>query len=354
MKNTLHLLLLLSSVGICQAQNFFRDNFSTYQVNQELSGQGSWSNSPIAPNVGIGACLPPTGSTVCSGTKVVAQPISYADYGSSPNSITLAAVQDGVAHAIAPVLTDGNLYVGMVMNITTAPTTANSPVDFLRVINSDPTQVTYRMLVRDAGFGYNIGIRKGSSGNATAWTNDVYTYGDNVMVVLKYTNLPGIDDDIVSVYVNPNMNPSEGEPLAPNAFSAAGADQSGAIDRLAFRMNYNVVASMPAGFIGLVSAAAEWSALSFSPLGTQTFAQNQIHIAPSVRNNTLDITASGNMSEMQLNLYTATGSLLEQKVVQLIDGNSQIHLSANLSSGVYIAELVDEAGIKKSFKIISQ
>ena len=63
------LFIALFSIGLLQAQNIFKDDFSTYTVGQELSGQGLWSNSPIAPNVGIGACLPISSMVSCQKTS---------------------------------------------------------------------------------------------------------------------------------------------------------------------------------------------------------------------------------------------------------------------------------------------
>jgi hypothetical protein len=258
------LLFLLFSFSNTEAQLLFQDDFSSYNLNQELSGQGPWSNSPIAPNVGIGACLPLSAGQPCTGAQVVSQPLSYLNYGTATNSIMIAPVQDGVARAISPVVTNGDLYVGMVLKLNSAPQNSASPVDFLRIINSDPTLVTLRMLVVDAGFGYNIGIRKGASANATAYSSNLCNYGDDVLVILKYSNLDGPNDDVVSVFVNPNYN--AGEPMTASATTSAGFDQNGAIDRLAFRLNYNVAASMPTGFAGLVSVSTTWEGLSFAPL----------------------------------------------------------------------------------------
>ncbi len=351
MKRILLLLLTFLTTVISQGQNIFKDDFSTYVINQELSGQGLWSNSPIAPNVGIGACLPLSGSQPCSGTKVVGQSLNYLDYGSSNSSITLAPVQDGVARAITPVVTDGNLYLGLVLNLTSAPTTAGSPVDFLRVINSDATQVTYRLLVRDAGFGYNVGIRKGASSNATVYTGDVFNYGENVLLILKYSHLGGPDDDIVSAFVNPIYG--NGEP-APNITNAAGFDQSGAIDRLAFRMNFNVAASMPTGLIGLVSTSTTWEGLTFLPLGVNQFEANSVTISSILENGQLQISSKNTLNNVQMKLFSTTGALLEQKMINIPTGSSQIGLASKLSSGMYIVQLYDENGEKTSFKIISK
>lgn len=352
MKRILLLVLAFLTAGISQGQNIFKDDFSSYTINQELSGQGLWSNSPIAPNVGIGACLPLSGTQPCSGTTVVSQPLSFLGYGLSSNSITLAPVQDGVARAITPIVTEGDLYVGLVLNITTAPTTAGSPVDFLRVINSDATQVTYRMLVRDTGFGYNIGIRKGGSSNATAYTTDVYNYGESVLVILKYSHLNGPDDDIVSAYVNPLY--SNGEPATASATTASGFDQSGAIDRVAFRMNFNVAASMPTGFIGLVSTSTTWEGLTFLPLGVNQFEAYNVTISSLLENGQLQINSKNNLNNVQMKLHTATGALLEQKMISIPIGSSQIELASKLSTGMYIVQLYDENGEKSSFKIISK
>jgi hypothetical protein len=231
--------------------------------------------------------------------------MNYLNYGSSNSSIILAPVQDGVARAITPIVTDGNLYLGLVLNLTSAPTTAGSPVDFLRVINSDATQVTYRLLVRDAGFGYNVGIRKGSSSNATAYTTDVLNYGESVLVILKYSHLDGPDDDILSAFVNPNY--SAGEPITASALTADGFDQSGAIDRLAFRMNFNVAASMPTGLIGLVSTSTTWEGLTFLPLGVNQFEANNVTISSILENGQLQISSKNTLNNVQMKLYSTTG-----------------------------------------------
>lgn len=352
MKKTLLFLFAYLSYANSYCQNIFKDDFSTYTINQELSGQGPWSNSPIAPNVGIGACLPLSASEPCFGTKVIGQSVSYLGYGSSLSSILLGPVQDGVARAITPVVTGGDLYLGLVLNITSAPTAAGSPVDFLRVINSDATQVTYRLLVRDAGFGYNVGIRKGASSNATVFTGDLFNYGENVLVILKYSHLDGPSDDIVSAYVNPIYG--DGEPANPNITNADGFDQSGAIDRVAFRMNYNVAASMPTGIIGLVSTSTTWEGLTFLPLGVNQFEANNVTVSSLLENGQLQISSKNTMNNVQMKLYSTTGALLEQKMVNIPTGSSQIGLASKLSSGLYILQLDDESGEKSSFKIMSK
>jgi hypothetical protein len=240
----------------------------------------------------------------------------------------------------------------MVLNISSAPTNAASPVDFLRVINSDATQVTFRLLVRDTGFGYNVGIRKGASSNPTVYTSDVLNYGENVLVILKYSHIEGPDDDILSVYLNPNYN--DGEPANPSGVTTSGFDQSGAIDRIAFRMNFNVAASMPTGFIGLVSTSTTWQGLSFLPLSVSQFNANNLTVSSLIENNALQISAKSSLDQLQMELYTTTGTLLEDRIVNISEGNSLLELNSKLSSGLYIIQFIDKNGEKTNFKIISK
>jgi len=346
------LLLLLFAFCDTEAQLLFQDDFSPYTVDQELSGQGPWSNSPIAPNVGIGACLPLSAGQPCSGAKVVSQPLSYLNYGTASKSIVIASVQDGVARAISPVVTNGDLYVGMVLKLTSAPQSSASPVDFLRIINSDPTLVAFRMLVVDAGFGYNIGIRKGASANATAYSSNLCNYGDDVLVILKYSNLDGANDDVVSVFVNPDYN--AGEPLTPSATTSTGFDQNGAIDRLAFRLNFNVAASMPTGLAGLVSVSTTWEGLSFDPLSVNQFEANTIKVNSFLDRGLLQINSHNTMTNGQLKVYSATGSLLESTIQTIPSGPSQIALQSKLETGLYFVQITEETGKKHLFKIISK
>lgn len=351
MKKTL-LFLIFMNAWIGQCQLIFQDNFSSYPTGLELSGQGLWSNNPIAPNVGIGACLPATSGSTCSGTKIIGQTVAYLNYGASTKSIEIGPFKDGVAHIIDPAITNGDLYIGLVLNITTAPDDAGFPVDILRIINSDPTMVTFRMILKNTGFGYQIGIRKGAAGNDTAYTTDSYNFNENVLVILKYSHLDGIDDDVLSVFVNPNY--SAGEPLTPAAVTADGFDQSGAIDRVAFRLNYNVAAAMPTGFAGLVSTSTTWEGLTFQPLGVDYFEKNQFSISTLLDKGALQLFSDNEMNAVQMNIFTITGSLVEQHTLDISSGNSEIPLSSKLHSGMYIAQFIGKNGIRHNYKFITQ
>jgi len=349
MKKITFLLALFLSI-ISQAQSIFRDDFSSYTTNAELSGQGFWSNSPIAPNVGIGACLPLSSSSTCSGTKVLDQAISYLNFGNSNKVIEIGPYRDGVAHIVNPIVSGGDFYVGLVLNLSTAPLASGSPVDFLRIINSDATQVCFRLIVKDAGFGYNIGIRKGASANATVYTNDLYNYNENVLVIIKYSHLDSFDDDVVSLFVNPDY--ASGEPITAAAVTASGIDQSGAIDRVAFRLNFNVPDSMPTGYAGLVSASTTWEGLGFLPLATNSFEANSLFVATNNAGNHLEIQSQKSLNQVQLALYGSNGTLIEKQLFNIDSGNTSVPLKSKLSTGLYVLTLNDGNGFEYRQKII--
>jgi len=332
------------------SQNIFRDDLASYIIGQELSGQGLWSNSNVLPNVGIGACLPPIAGETCSGTKVISQPIAYLNYGSSPNSIEIAPIKDGVAHIISPMQVANDLYVAFVMNIATAPEVAALPVDFFRVLNSAQTDVTFRMLVKNVGFGYQIGIRKGASNNATVYTADLFNYNEDVLVVFKYSQVAGTSDDILNLYANPVY--ASGEPANVSATTNSGFDQSGAIDRIAFRLNYNVVGSMPTGYAGLISTSTTWDALGFIPLSTNSFANASVIKFSTGENGIINIQSNQSFENATFNLFSSTGQLIENNTLNVSTGTSTINLKSSLLTGLYVAQLTDTSGKKYTQKII--
>ncbi len=344
------LLIITISFGNSQAQTIFQDDFSTYTIGQELNGQGVWTNNSAAPNVGIGSCLPPSSGT-CSNAKILDQALSYLNFGTSTKSLEIGPIKDGVARAITPMVTSGDLYIAVVLNLATAP--ATSPSDFFRINNGGNgtgSEVAFRMLVQDAGFGYKVGIRKGDSINTTAFTTDLYNYNENVLIVLKYSKLAGTNDDILNVYVNPDF--AFGEPATPSATTTNGFDQSGYIDRYIFRQNYNIVASMPTGYAGLSSSSLNWEGLGFISLGLNQYNAENAFVASITTQNVLMLDSKIKLENAVLKLYTITGSLIEDRRISISKGKSEIGNFSNLETGIYILKLTDNSGKNYTQKLI--
>ncbi len=343
----------LMAFGFANSQNIFRDDFSTYISNQVLSGQGLWTNNSTAPNVGLGTCLSPGAGAVCTNAKILDQSMSFFNYGSSTKALEIAPIKDSVARPISPAINSGDFYVSFVLNLLSAP--ATSPVDFIRVNNGAnpggfPSDVCFRMLVQQDGFGYKIGIRKGATSNTTVFTSNSYNIGDNTLIILKYSHLPSTNDDLLNLYVNPDF--AAGEPTTSTATTSSGSDQAGFIDRLAFRQLFNTVASFPTGFASLVSVARTWADLGFNPLATNQFENNNISVfANNATNGTLNINSNVAMNNVKLNIYTITGALIEKQNISLNANSNQIKINQLNQNSLYIAELIDENGNKYTKKI---
>ncbi len=349
--NTKLLVACLLSSYFLTAQNIFKDDFSTYTVGTPLHSQGLWSHLNDAANGGFGAggCNPVTSGGSCSSSNVVSNTIAYPNYGSSINSIEIAGFLDNPGHPLQPVVIGGDLYVGMVLNFSTAPA-VGSAFDFFRAANSDTSLITFRLLVQDAGTGYKVGIRKGASSNPTVYTDAILNYNQDNLVIIKYSHLADVNDDIVNLYVNSDY--ASGEPISPSATTNTGIDQSGNIDRIFFRLGFNTDGALPTGYAGLVSAARTWFDLGFIPLSVDQFdATSFTVIGSQASKGLLSINSKMAISNATLNIYTITGQLIENKTISLEATNNDIAICPVHQAAVYIVELITENGTKFTKKI---
>ncbi|WP_293872472.1 T9SS type A sorting domain-containing protein [Flavobacterium sp.] len=352
MKKKLLIACLLTSCFLT-AQNIFQDNLATYTVGSSLHSQGLWSHNNDAANggFGAGACNPVTSGGSCSSSNVVSNSISYLNYGTSAKSLEIAGFLDNPGHPLQPVIIGGDLYVGMVLNIATAPT-VGSASDFFRAANSDTSLITFRLLVQDAGTGYKVGIKKGSSANLTVYTNGIFNYNQDNLVILKYSHLSGTNNDILNLYINPDY--ASGEPVIPSATTNTGTNQSGNIDRIFFRFGFNNAGALPTGFAGLVSAARTWFNLGFIPLSVEQFNSNSFTVlGNNASKGIITINSKMALTNSTLNIYSITGQLLETKKISIGENNNDITINPIHQASVYVVELITEDGSKFIKKIIT-
>lgn len=347
------LFIALFIVIIAQSQNIFKDDFMSLTVGTPLHGQGLWShiNDPANGGYGLGGCVPITSGQTCFSANLLSNNVSYLNYGTSSVTLEVAGQLDGIGHPISPVVTDGDLYVSMVLNVATAPDLATG-VDFFRVVNGDTPFVCFRMIVVDngSGAGFKIGIKKGPSNSPYVFTNDIYSYGIDNLVVLKYSHLADVADDVLNLYANPDY--AAGEPASPTASTNTGTDQSDNIDRFAFRLNFNNVGTMPTGFAGLVSASKDWFGLGFVPLAVDQFKNKPLIIlGNNVKKGSISITTDRDIADATMNIYTITGALIEKQSISLNTTTNDISINPITSTGVYVVELIENSGKKQVQKI---
>ena len=342
MQTKITLLTLLLSFFISNAQNLFKDDFSTYNIAQ-LSGQGSWTNNSSL--AGLGTCLP---SATCSNTAVVTNPNGYLNYGTSTKAITLGPDKDGVG-TFFPTVTTGDIYVGLVLNLSTVQ--ANNNSDFFRVSSGNVYNTTFRLYATPAGAGaFYLGTAKAANGNAISFSVSPYTTNQDHLVIIKYTQLSGTNDDLLSVYVDPIF--ANGVPTTPTMTTTIGTDQSGSLDRLIFRQNSTN--GMPTGRAGSVSVAKTWADLSFLPLYTNAFEKSTFSlISNDIKSGILSIKSNINLEKASVKIFDIQGRNLENKEISLSQKVNKISINPISNAGIYIIEI---SGDNKKFtqKIIIQ
>ena len=327
------------------AQNIFQDSFATYNSNAQLSGQGTWTNNSSLPG-GLGNC---SGGALCQNARVVDQNIAASGYGSSTKAFSLTPDTDGCGRGFTPFTSNGNLYVGMVINISGF--TAGTSNDFFRVLSGGNFTTTFRMLVQPtSGSTYSIGIRKGDTGNPTVYTANSYNYGTDYLLIFKYTQAAGVNDDTITLYANANYAAGESGNTA-SATNFAGNDQSGNIDRMSFRQNAGP-AGMPTGKVSLVSVATTWETLTFN-LSNNEFNRNTFAISSNeVNNGVLNIKSSIRLESAILSIYDIQGRKIDTKSISLVENINDVAINPVHNSGVYIVEITSGSNQRFTQKIV--
>jgi hypothetical protein len=207
------------------------------------------------------------------------------------------------------------------------------------------------MLVQPtSGSTYSIGIRKGDTNNPTVYTTNSYNYGTDYLLIFKYTQAAGLNDDTITLYANANYAAGEsGNTVSATNF--AGNDQSGNIDRMSFRQNAGP-AGMPTGFVSLISVARTWDTLTFI-LTNNEFNKNTFTIASNeVNNGVLNIKSSITLENAILNIYDIQGRKIETKSISLEDNINDIPINPIHNSGVYIVEITSGSNQRFTQKIV--
>jgi len=337
------LIILIIVVNSLNAQNIFRDDFSTYTTNQQLSGQGVWTNNSSAAG-GLGSC---TGAT-CVNAKVIPTAISYNNYGSSANSIELKNNLDGCGRSFTA-FNGGTMYFSMVINISQAYT-INLATDFFRIMAGSNSAVPFRLTAMSITPGFfSIGVSKGSG--PVFYYSQQLAMNTNHLIVCKYITNPGATNDIVAMYVNPSIQ--LGEPATADAGFSTGTDVVGNIDRMCFRQN--VALGVPVGRAGLISVSGTWLGLRFPALGTIQYENNEITInASQLKNGFLNISSNRALENNLLQIFDIRGQLLENKTISLKSNDNLIVTKTILMSGIYILKLTNNEGLNMFKKVLVQ
>lgn len=238
----IYLLIATIASFSAQSQLLFEDNFSTYNSNTQLSGQGNWTNN--SSTYGGGSCA----GLGCTNTPVVDASLSYPNYGAAVKAISVKPSQDAVGTPLATALampSGGNvIYYSFLVNVASVPT--STPADFFRALSGGSFNTAIRMQIKNATGGFTVGVSKNTGTNT--FTSNIYSLNTTHLIVLKYTmNNSTTTDDMISVYVNPT---SASEPAVADVTFSAGNDYGASLnlDRFFFRTNTSAVPTMSVAY----------------------------------------------------------------------------------------------------------
>lgn len=268
MKKQLLSLVVLSVALQTNAQNIFRQDFSTLSVGK-LDAQNGWTNN--SSNGGTGGVI--SGAEFVS---VSADALSYPNYGNAMKPIAMKQVdQDGPGHLLANPITSGTYYFSFLGNFSAYPT-ATSFYDVVRLMNGGAFTTSARVFVQPGSTtsGFKVGIKIGDSTSPAGVTTSDFTFNQTHLFVVKYVINSGSLDDTMVLYVDPVF--ASGEPATPTLTAPlASFEYSNNIDRVAFPYN-TPKAGKAAGKIAMLSVARTWSELSFpETLATSNISSTQ-------------------------------------------------------------------------------
>lgn len=338
------LLLLLLSCSFVNCQNLFNDNLNSYTPGIDLNGQGTWTNNSSFPGgAGTASASGPGAS------KIIDTGMSYLNYGTSLKSCDIKINSDACGTPFT-VATGNDLYVGVVLNLTSAQ--ANNNSDFFRVLSGGNYFTSFRMYATPSGSGFVLGIAKGANGNPISTATTTLNFNQDHLIIFKYSKGSGASDDVVSLYVDAVY--ASGVPAVADAIASSGTDQIDAtlngIDRMILRQNWTN--GMPTGRAGLFSVALTWETLTFN-LSNNDFNRNSFVISGhQADNGILTIKSNSAIENAVLNIYDIQGKKIETKTISLQESVNDITINPIRNTGVYIVEILSETNQRFTQKIM--
>jgi len=183
----------------------FTDDF-TYAANSQLNGQGLWSAHSGAGTNPIAVTSPG---------------LSYPGYAGSGigNAVSLGTSGED-DNATFPAQSSGAVYAAAMVNVTSAQVTGDY---FMHLFDGPIGTNIFRGRVfvkKDAtNATYGFGLQYGSAATNQVYTPTTFATGVTHLIVLKYTFGAGMNDDTVSLFVDPALGGNEPTPTLTTADS---------------------------------------------------------------------------------------------------------------------------------------
>lgn len=196
MKKLLSIICVLSFTTLVNAQNVLTDDFD-YPPVDSLENSGNWYRSGLNLPYNI---------------KVVEPGLLYPGYSGSGigNSSQLQNAGEGdiLIHRFSSTFTSGLAYMSFMFQVDDLPASVSQGYCIGFDLEGGPTDINTRLIVkRISNNEFNLGIQKIQ---ATEFSNMTFQVGQTYLIVLKYSFIPGIDNDVSELFVfEQGVPPSE-------------------------------------------------------------------------------------------------------------------------------------------------
>jgi hypothetical protein len=234
MKKFLTLLFVTLTI-IARGQVLLDDDLSAYTNNAKIDGQAPWTSS--SSTIGGGGNCSSNLPSACSFVISPATALSYAGYSAgSGRAIGINGFSGGDnpgRNYATPNTFDGTAnkvyYFAFLLNVVTANATTATTGAPLLSLHAGSTFASNRVaslyignrIGSGASATYKLSASKNNSTLATSTAS--YNVGTTYLVVVKYTFVSGISNDIMDVFVNPTTASEPGTPTLTQTSITDGA-----------------------------------------------------------------------------------------------------------------------------------
>jgi hypothetical protein len=232
--------------------------------------------------------------------------------------------------------TTGTIYYSFIMNVNTMAGVTDVNGGYFATFGSGSSTFGGTLWTKRVDDGvYNLGleVRTGTAANTT-WTNDAYTAGQTVFVVVGYTfgDPNTASDDTVNLWVNPTINGAQ--PAATITDTHTGTDLTSISN---FILRQDSATETPSMSVDELRIGTTWAQVTNGTLGTNQNTIAGLRMYPNpVSNGTLFIETSAN-AEKSVTVFDVLG----KQVLNTTTTNNTINV-ASLHTGVYIVNITEE------------
>lgn len=211
MKKLLSIVFVFGFTHLAISQNVLTDDFD-YPPADSLENSGSWRRSGVDLPFNI---------------KIVEPGLIYPGYAGSGigncSQLENSGSGDVLLNSFSSAITTGSAYMSFMFQVDQLPSTVTQGYSISFDVDGSTTENNTRLIIkRLTGNEFNLGIQKIGSFDIE-FSNLAYRAGQTYLIVLKYTFVPGMDNDISELFVFEQGVPSA-EPAQSLAATSSGYD----------------------------------------------------------------------------------------------------------------------------------